>query len=143
MTSVRTAVDESAASDPAEVFFAAGARGELLLRHCEECKETAWPVAQLGTTLTTCPNCLSPRLGWKRASGRGTLYAFAVMHQVYDEALVPEIPYTLAVIELEEGVRTQHVRLVDFARDRLKVGMPVEVVFVDADGLAIPKFRPA
>jgi hypothetical protein len=131
------------ASDPAEMFFAGAARGELLLRQCEECGEPAWPVAQFGATLNACPNCLSGRLGWMRASGRGSLYTFALVHQVYDEALASEVPYALAVVELEEGVRTQHVRIVDCPRDRLKVGMPVEVVFVESDGLTIPKFRPA
>jgi uncharacterized protein len=143
MASISTAGDTSPVVDPAEVFFAAAARGELLLRHCEECDESAWPVAQFGTTLNACPNCLSAQLGWMRASGRGTLHSFAVVHQVYEEALASEVPYTLAIVELEEGVRTQHVRLLNSPHDQLKVGMPVEVVFVDTNGLTIPKFRPA
>ncbi|MBO0730082.1 MAG: OB-fold domain-containing protein [Acidimicrobiaceae bacterium] len=135
-------MDTSPGADPAQVFFAAAARGELALRHCATCNEPAWPVAQFGTTLHACPYCLCAPLGWMRASGRGTLHSFAVVHQVYDEALASEVPYALAIVELAEGVRTQHVRLVDCPLDQLKVGMPVEVVFEEAGGLTIPKFRP-
>ena len=34
-----------------------------------------------------------------------TLYSFALMHQVYDPAFADEVPYNIALVELDEGVR--------------------------------------
>ena len=64
------------------------------------------------------------------------------MHQLYDEAFATEIPYNIAVIETEEGVRLTS-QVVECDNDRLRVGMPLEVTFERmSDDVAVPKFRP-
>jgi hypothetical protein len=40
-----------------------------------------------------------------RASGRGTVYSFTVTHQNQAPGFREELPYVLAIVELEEGVR--------------------------------------
>ena len=64
------------------------------------------------------------------------------MHQLYDEAFAADLPYNIAVVETDEGVRLTS-QVVDCPNDRLEIGMPLEVVFERlSDEVAIPKFTP-
>jgi uncharacterized OB-fold protein len=86
--------------------------------------------------------CFSGELEWAPSSGNATLYSFVLMHQLYDEAFAAEIPYNIAVVETEEGVRLTS-QVVDCPNERLEIGMPLEVTFERmSDAVAVPKFRP-
>src|SRR4051812_3493031 len=123
-------------------FFDGAREGKLMLRRCESCGTHMWPVTRFGTTvIARCTNCLSGDVDWVPSSGRGELYTFALMHQPYDPSF--EIPYNLSIVELEEGVRTTSVNVVDCPSDELRIGMALEVVFEDRDGVPLPMFRPA
>jgi uncharacterized protein len=128
-----------AASRP---FFAAAARGVLLVRRCRACETFMSPTGGIGTPLRPrCVRCFSTELEWAPAGGRGTLYSFALMHQVYDAAFAQDVPYNIAVVELEEGVRLT-TNVVGCPNDELWIGMPLEVTFERvSDEVAIPKFR--
>ncbi len=67
-------------------------------------------------------------LEWAASSGKATLYSFALMHQLYDEAFAAELPYNIAVVETEEGVRLTS-QVVDCPNEELEIGMPLEVTF--------------
>jgi uncharacterized OB-fold protein len=76
-------------------------------------------------------------------SGRGQVFSFVVFHRAYHPAWEGKVPYTVALIELDEGpVMLSNVVGVDPAK--LAVGSPVAVAFeaVD-DSLSIPVFKPA
>jgi uncharacterized OB-fold protein len=77
-----------------------------------------------------------------QASGRGTLRTFGVMHQKYHPAFAPELPYNLAIVELEEGPRIV-TNVIGAANEELRVGMPLVVEFERHADSAVPKFRPA
>ena len=63
------------------------------------------------------------------------------MHQVYDPAFAQDVPYNIAVVELDEGVRLT-TNVVGCPNDELWIGMPLEVTFERvSDEVAIPKFR--
>ena len=80
-------------------FWEAAAEGRLLLMRCSGCGERRLPAGP------ACPFCLSEAYEWEEASGRGTVHTFGVMHQRYHPAFEPELPYNLAIVELEEGPR--------------------------------------
>jgi len=129
-----------AASAP---FFDGALRGQLMLLRCRRCATFMTPTAHLRTPLRRrCVSCLAADLDWTPASGRATLYSFALMHQLYDEAFAADIPYNIAIVETAEGVRLTS-QVVDCDNDRLRIGMPLEVTFerLSAD-VAVPKFRP-
>ena len=46
-----------------------------------------------------------PTTEWVRASGRGTVYTFTVTHQNQAPGFREALPYVLAFVELDEGVR--------------------------------------
>jgi uncharacterized OB-fold protein len=63
------------------------------------------------------------------------------MHQLYDEAFAAELPYNIAVVETEEGVRLTS-QVVGWPNEELEIGMPLQVTFEQrSDEVAIPKFR--
>ena len=128
--------------DAASARFFAGARqGELMLLRCCACGTFQSPTAYLGVPVRPrCVNCFAAALEWAPSSGRATLYSFGVMHQVYDEAFAADVPYNIAVVETEEGVRlTSQVT----GAGALEIGMPLEVTFeAVSDDVSIPKFRP-
>ena len=63
------------------------------------------------------------------------------MHQVYDPAFADEVPYNIAVVELDEGVRMT-TNVVGCANEELQIGMPLEVTFERvSEDVAIPRFR--
>ena len=52
-----------------------------------------------------CPECFSRNTDGSRASGKGTLYAFAIVHRAPTPAFRDDVPYVAAFIELEGGAR--------------------------------------
>jgi uncharacterized OB-fold protein len=108
-----------------------------MLQHCTACDTWSWPVRE------RCPHCLAAALGWRQASGRGSLYTFTIMHQVMNPGFASVVPYNVAQVDLVEGVRVTS-NVIGIGNDALRIGMPLEVVFeAVAEAVQIPKFRPA
>jgi uncharacterized protein len=117
-------------------FFDATLRGELLLQHCVACGRWTWPVKP------RCIDCLADDLRWETASGLATLYSFTLVHQVVHPGFKSEMPYNLALVDLDEGVRI-HTSIFGAPNEELRIGMPLSVVFVPAsDQIAVPMFQP-
>jgi len=118
-------------------YWEALARHELYVQRCRACGTTRFYPRAL------CPACLAGETAWVRASGRGTVYSFTVTHQNQAPGFREELPYVLAIVELEEGVKLM-TNIVGCPPDRVRIGMSVEVVFEDvAPEVTLPKFRPA
>ncbi len=52
-----------------------------------------------------CPSCHGAGSEPAEVSGEGTVYSFTVVHRAPSAELKPETPYTVALIDLVEGVR--------------------------------------
>jgi uncharacterized OB-fold protein len=90
-----------------------------------------------------CPQCLSNRLEWFDASGKGSLYSFTVARRPTSPDFEQDVPYVIAVVELDEGPRMTS-RLVEVDPDAVGIGMRLEVVFDDVtDEITLPYFRPS
>jgi uncharacterized OB-fold protein len=117
-------------------FWEACGRHELQLQRCGACGRLRHPPRAV------CPACLSSEVQWVRASGRGAVYSFTVTHQNHAPAFRRRLPYVLAIVELEEGVRLM-TNVVGCEPDAVRIGMPVEVEWEDVGpGLSLPAFRP-
>ena len=118
-------------------YWEALARHELYFQRCRDCGTKRFYPRAL------CPRCLSSATEWVRASGWGTVYSFTVTHQNQAPGFREELPYVLAIVELDEGVRMM-TNVVGCAPDAVRVGMRVEVVFEDVTPeITLAKFRPA
>ena len=58
-----------------------------------------------------CPRCFSWNVDWKQASGKGTLYTFAIQYRPQAPGFQP--PYVTAIVQLDEGPRLMTNLLVD------------------------------
>ena len=119
-------------------FWEGCRRGELLIPFCPSCR------AHFFYPRLFCPRCFGQEVEWRRSSGRGVLYTFAIQYRPLNPEWVDDIPYVTAIVELEEGVRL-FTLLVECEPDPEKVrcGMPVEVVFDPvSEEITIPRFRP-
>ncbi len=112
-------------------------RHELYLQKCRDCGALRYyPRAQ-------CPECLSPRTEWVRASGRGKVYTFTVTWQNQAAGFRESIPYVMAYVQLDEGPKML-TNIIDCGPEQVKIGMPVEVVYEDVTAeVTLAKFRPA
>ena len=118
------------------LFWEAARRHELVVQRCRGCGARRFPAREI------CSRCLSRDAGWERVSGRGSVFSFAIMHQVYHPGFADAVPYAIVVVELEEGVRMLS-NLVDCPVERIEIGMPVEAVFEPVTPeVTLPKFRP-
>jgi len=91
------------------------------------------------------PFTWSDNISWEPVSGIGKLHAFTIVHNNRAPGFSDEIPYVVAMIELDEGVRVMS-NLIDVQADpdHVKIGMPVELVYDDVTNeVTLPKFRPA
>ncbi|WP_229891332.1 Zn-ribbon domain-containing OB-fold protein [Streptomyces mashuensis] len=91
-----------------------------------------------------CPRCWSTDVVWEEVSGRARLYTWSVVHVNDLPPFGTRLPYTAAVVDLDEGPRMTS-EVVDCPEGRLRVGMPLVVAFredVEA-GISVPVFRPA
>ena len=111
---------------------------ELWLRKCNACDKAYFYPRDF------CPNCHSRDVTWVQSSGRGTVYAFSIVHRS-PPPWRANCPYVTALVEVEDGARIPTI-LVEVEPDpeKIQIGMPVEVVFDDVtEEITLPKFKPA
>jgi len=65
-----------------------------------------------------------------------------VVHRAPSAPFKEDVPYVIAIIELEEGVRMMS-NIINCPPEEVKIGMEVRVVFEDVtDTISLPKFEP-
>ena len=118
------------------VYWEACRRGELLIQRCERCSEYQFYPRGI------CIACFTSDIRWVKASGKGTVWTFTVTRQNRTPGFAEDVPYVLALVELEEGVK-MFTNIVECEPGDVRIGMPVEVTFVQAtDQVSIPYFKP-
>jgi uncharacterized OB-fold protein len=118
-------------------FWEGCKRHEFLLPRCNDCGNRWFPPS------IVCPECLSTNWEFIPASGKGKVHGFGIYHRVYNKAFAEEVPYALALIELEEGPRIES-NLINCLLDTIRIDMPVQVLFADVtDEVTLYKFEPA
>lgn len=119
-------------------FWSAAKQHELRIQRCRACGDAYFYPRNV------CPSCLSRDVEWFTASGRGRLHTFVIVHRGLKVTPL-ELPYVLAMVELEEGPRLM-TNLVGIEPDPAKIrcDMPVVVEWADVTPeVTLPRFRPA
>ena len=108
---------------------------KLLIQQCKDCKKHVFYPKLF------CPFCLSQKLGWIEASGKGKIYSYTIVHSYQPTEFSKDVPYAVAIIELKEGVRMMS-NLVESDLEKVRCDLDVEVVFEDVTHeFTLPKFR--
>jgi uncharacterized OB-fold protein len=84
---------------------------------------------------------MSDRFEWRKSSGRGVVYSFTVVHRAPTPFFRDKVPYVVALIDLQEGVRMMS-NIVGCDPAEVKIGDHVEVIFEDInEEITLPKFK--
>jgi uncharacterized protein len=115
-------------------FWEGCAAGELRLQKCTECGHWRFPPSSV------CPACLSEVYTWEATSGRGRVWSWIVMHQKYFAAFEDDLPYNVALVELDEGPRLMST-VVPYDPSAMSCDAAVEVRFEPREnGVSVPRF---
>ncbi len=122
--------------DDSHWYWDAARQGQLLVQHCLDCSHAQFYPREI------CRTCWSSRLEPRPSTGRGTIYSYTTVHRAPLPALRARVPYVIALVDLEEGVRvmsnilgaTEPIRIGQRVRLRLERRGP--------DDLALPQFEP-
>jgi uncharacterized OB-fold protein len=120
-------------------FWGAARRHQLVIQRCDACGVLRhYPQ-------TLCAACGNAAWSWSPVSGRGTIYTFTITHKAFHPAWAGRMPYAVATIELEEGVRMVS-DLPPSDTERVAIGLPVKCFFEDHPGedgevFTFPRFR--
>lgn len=112
--------------DPDAAFYRDGlARGQVLLQRCELCGRVRFP------PLPTCPYCAGRTASVITAAGTGRVYSWVTVRTAMTPDLAADVPYAVAVVQLDEGCRVLG-RLRDIVA--VECDMPVRVVVAPRTG---------
>jgi len=118
-------------------FWEGAHHHEVRVQACNDCGRHQFPPRIL------CIHCGSRRIEWRRVSGSGRVYSFTVIHRAPEPAFLKDVPYVVAVVELDEGGRIM-TNVIGCRPDDVRCDMRVEPVFEDVnDTVTLIKFRPA
>lgn len=108
--------------------------GELRVQRCQACAALRYPASRW------CPSCLGEDSEWVATTGRGQIWSWCVFHRAYFKGFEPDLPYVVALVELDEGVKL-YSNVVDVPHDRLHVGLRLRAVFETAtESVTLIKF---
>ena len=114
-------------------FWEGTAAGELRIQRCPECGTLRHPPGPM------CPSCSSGKPDYLVASGRGEVFSYVVHH--HPPVPGKSLPFVVALVELEEGVRMLG-ELLDVDPAEVRIGMPVESALTRIDDeLTLPNWR--
>ena len=105
----------------------------LELPVCTSCSRYFFPPSPF------CPQCWSDSVVWAPVLGTGTILTYVTFRRLYDPAFADLLPYSDAVIELDEGPRllSRVTGLLDAS-----IGARVEVVYEELDDeTTLPLFQ--
>lgn len=118
-------------------FWEGAKQHKLLLKKCKACGHIDHPPYLY---CTSCAN--EDEYEWIEASGKATLYAYAVNIYGVPFAFMEDLPYVTALVDLAEGPRMIS-NIVDSDPKELKNGMELKVVFEEVTpNVILPKWKP-
>ncbi len=117
-------------------FWQGARERRLQIQRCMACRRHFFYARAL------CPYCHSDAVDWVTASGRGTIYTFTIARRPAGPAFKADVPYVVALVELEEGPRLM-TNIIGIAPESVRIGQRVKAVFEDAtDEVTLVKFAP-
>jgi uncharacterized OB-fold protein len=116
-------------------FWAAAGRGRLVIQRCRDCGALRWP------PLAGCPECRSRDATWDEVAPQGTIWSFVVYHRAFAAELTHEIPYTVVMVQLDDGPYLLG-RFVEDGRTPT-IGARVTADFAEVNGVPSVRWRAA
>ena len=127
--------------DPdSRAFWEACQEKRLVAQLCGDCGKLRLP------PLPACPECHSRDFRWEELSGQGAVWSFTVVHHAFRESLEDKTPYTVGLIDLDQGPHVvgkgpRMVGKIDAGNGTVSIGSRVRVRFEEIEGTQLPYFE--
>lgn len=110
---------------------------QFKFQRCTSCQTVIW------YPRPHCTGCVNGKLEWETSKGEGTIYSFSVVRQSYHPFFRNLVPYAVAYVDLDEGVRLlTNITGVEDPTVDLSVGQRVTLVWEEHEELNLPLFKP-
>ena len=106
-------------------FWEAARSHVLAVQTCRNCGAASFP------PWPSCRKCGSRELAWTPSDGRGRIFTWTTVYRSTRPEFEQDVPYTLAVVELNQFGVLVPARLRGVAPLEAKIGTPVEARFED------------
>jgi len=125
------------ADELSKPFWDAVDEKRLIVQNCTACNTLQYPPRPV------CQDCGSDKLEWKETSGRGHISTYVVMEDIHLEQRVPDQPFNLALITLDDDPLINfYSNLPGIPVREVPIGAPVEVIFEEvAPGQLIHEWK--
>ena len=125
----------NADTDP---FWEACNRESLIYQRCLSCDYHQFYPRRI------CKLCGSDNLEWTTATLRGIVYSFTVQYRAPTPAFREDVPYVIALIDLDDGIRMM-MNIKNRNPEDVHIGMLVRIIFEERgeEKQKIPQAEPA
>lgn len=114
-------------------FWEGCRQGELRYQHCLGCGRAQFYPRVL------CAACGGARLEWRRSRGTGTVHAVTVVYRPPAPAFKADVPYAIALVDLDEGFRMM-ANVIGGDAEAVAIGDRVTLTFEQRGASALPQF---
>jgi uncharacterized OB-fold protein len=112
--------------EPLRPFWAAAARKKLELPCCAQCHTFNWYPAE------TCAHCHALHFNWIELAPVGIIFSWSLVERPLYRPYAIIAPYVPVIVQLRDAPTVRLVtRLIDMGSSRLRMGLPVDLVFED------------
>ena len=112
-------------------FWDGCANGVVRFQSCTRCGA----VQRIPRSL--CAACQSDALAWRESSGLGRVLSHTTVHRAPTAAFRDEVPYVIALIDMDEGFRLM-ANVAGGPAAPIGIGSRVRIGFREVDGVALP-----
>lgn len=113
-------------------FWRAAQEHDLTYQTCDSCGRVVFYAR------AHCTGCGGGELTPRRSLGSGTVYSYTIIRQTPDPAFREDVPYCVALVDLDEGFRV--LSQIHSEIEDVVVGQRVEVHWVTRSGVELPAF---
>lgn len=104
-----------------EQLYKLMSEGKLMGGKCKKCGKTHFPPRPL------CDECLSKEFEWAPIPTEGKLLTYTIIH-IAPAQFQAMAPYAIGIIRFSNGLKIPGM-IKDVALDKIKIGMPLSIVF--------------
>lgn len=108
-------------------FWQAAAEGRLIFQSCTACGHAQFPPS------SRCARCQNDTLQWRESARSGRLHTFTIVHRAPTAAFKADVPYVIALVDLDEGFRLM-TNLRGAVADAVAIGDRVHIEFEQTEG---------
>jgi len=116
-------------------YWDAAREHRLVVQECMHCQTRQFYPREF------CMTCLSEDIRWIECCGLATVYTYTINRRGANEAMRERVPYVVAVIDLDEGVRMM-ANIVESPIEAVRIGSRVQVCFeAVSEDIVLPQFK--